>query len=308
MDSGSIILTEFPAPCNMKCEYCYIKPGDERRKKPFKKVAADDFKRLAEQLPVKDVAFHFCSIGDPILYPYSLKIWEELLKNFPVIINANMMSDKYESLLKMNTENLAVWFSIHWEELIRHNKTIQVFERIKRFKEAGITVWPMLVLHPSYYKHIDDILGFAKMYDLKIKIMHFRDIKKSSGPLGLVMPPERLQHKIFNHENIDISHWRNSDKRWDVFGSDCTSGIEFLVINSKWEIRSCGGKGNIHFGDFPEDLNHIELEEKGVCSSTICPCSWALFHGVSTRHKRNMPDVLHSESGELKYFYGEVDG
>jgi len=305
MESKTIILVEFPAPCNMKCEYCYIKPGDKRRKPPYKVVTADDFRNLACEIPTEKTGFHFCSIGDPILYPGASEIFIDLSRDNSVVINANMLSAKYEELLKGNTKNIGIWFSIHWKELLKRNKILYAFERMKRFISAGITVWPMTVLHPAYYDYIDDILVFARMYDIKIKLMHYRDIKKSTGKDGLVIPPDEIMQKLKNSEYIDWSHWDESFKRWDVKGRQCSSGIDFLVINSNWKILSCGGAGNIEFGIFPEDIKFLEFKEKGICESDTCPCSWAIFHGIC-EHPRTLPDVLSSESGKLKVFYGKT--
>lgn len=300
-----IILTEFSAPCNMKCEYCYVNPDDKRRKPPFKKVSPDDFKKLANLAGVKDVGFHFCSVGEPVLYLYSIDIFRALLENHSVVINTNMISSRLDELLNCNTENLGLWWSIHWKELKRQRKLSEAMERVRQFKRAGATVWPLMVAHPDYMNDIDKILKFAKSNSLKIKLMHYRDLKSSTLPNGLILPDSEIMNKLKSSKNIDMSHWDESFKRWDVKGSHCKSGIEFLVVNSNWRIKSCGGFGNIDFGRFPEDLDRVKLQEKGICESGVCPCSWAVFHGVSSKHERNMSKVFKAKKGKLKIFYGD---
>jgi len=304
MESRSIILTEFPAPCNMKCEYCYVRKTDKRRKAPFKKVTVEDFKKLAEVVPNEHICFHFCSIGEPINYPWAFNIFTGLMEEYPVVVNSNLLANKWDKMLECpDSNNLAIWFSIHWKELMRLDKVLVVFQRARRFLNKGITVWPMMVLHPSYYEHIDHILWMAMVFNLKIKMMHYRDLKLSPYEDGLVFPPKDIMYKLENSEYISWEHWNESYKRWGVKGRQCSSGVDFLVVDSNWKIRSCGGKGNIEFGVFPDDLETIQLHRKGKCESEICPCSWAIFHGIC-EYPRTISKVIHSNQGKLSRFYG----
>ncbi len=299
MTAKTLLLTEFPAGCNFRCEYCYIKPDDPRRCNE-RIVTAVDYHTFAEKLPDRDILYWFCSIGEPLMYPGAMPIIADLSQDNAVVVNTNLAHARVDQLLNCNTENIAVWWSIHWDELKRHDALGHTLDRFHKLRDSGITVWPMMLGYPSYIRQADAILRTAKEHDFKIKLMHYRDFSKGRGPEGLV--PADITQPTDLLRRIDLSHWKKSKHRWAVKGGECTSGLDFIVIDCEFNVRTCGANCGKHIGNFPD----VAPQEVGTCRAPECPCSLALMHGVNSRHDISLADVFRSESGKLKTFFGRT--
>ncbi len=296
----TLLLTEFPAGCNFRCEYCYIKPDDPRRQNS-RIVTANDYHKFAEKLPDRDILYWFCSIGEPLMYPGAMPIIADLSQDNAVVVNTNLAHARVDQLLQCNTENIGVWWSIHWDELKRHDALGHTLDRLHKLREAGITVWPMMLAYPSYMEQLDEILAVADNHDFIIKITHYRDFSKGRGFDGLVQPAKEVRPRLWGSEHTDPAHWNASLARWQVNGAQCTSGLDFLVVDCEFNVRTCGGKGGKVLGKFPD----AKPQSVGTCRAPECPCSLALMHGVNSRHDISLADVFRSESGKLKTFFGK---
>lgn len=304
------ILTELPCPCNFnKCEYCYIQSNDPRRKDK-KEISSDYYYKLMNRFLDKDKRqwlWWFCSVGETSLHRNFPELVTTLSKDHAVMVNTNFATKKIDCLLNCPSGNIGVWFSIHWDQLQKLNKLFEIKERLKKFLDKGITVFPMMLLYPSYINQIDEIIEFFNCGDfagIKIMITQYRDFKISRLENGLVEPSPKIMKKLRENSLFDWSHYDNASKRWEIKDGYCSSGIDFLVVDSRWQVRSCGGKGHINFGVFPEGIDQMQFREKGICEADTCPCSWVIFHGVNDKFNMTLSDVFKVKTeGKLKEFF-----
>ena len=102
-------------------------------------------------------------------------------------------------------------------------------------------------------------------------------------------------------KHIDLRNWNHVNIRWDVKGGQCQSGHEWIVVDSRWNVVTCGAPCGKHLGTFP----NITPQIVGTCTADECPCVLAAIHGVNSRHNLSMADIFHSEKGKLKDFLGK---
>lgn len=303
------ILTELPGPCNFnKCEYCYVNPKDPRRRDE-KNIKVQDYLRLIDRLPDRknrQILLWFCGVGEPTMHRSFKDLVIQLTDtyNYPVMINTNLVSRGASVLLDIKPSNTGIWFSIHWDELKKKDRLDIAKYRLSALLDRGVSVFPMMLLYPSYVSQIDEIIEVMKPFGLKIKMMQYRDFKISRLENGLVEPHERVMKKLRENPMLDWSHYDNASKRWSVKGGKCSSGADFVVIDSRWQVRSCGGAGHIDFGQFPEDVEKMKFRERGICIANECPCSWVLFHGINSKFSMKLSGIFDVEmEGKLKEFF-----
>lgn len=294
------ILTEFPAPCNLRCEYCYINPKDARRNSK-EVVTADHYRRLLTKMPdKKDTLFWFCSIGDTLLYHNAFSVIGDLSKDYAIILNSNLSYDRCDKLLDCTKENIAVWWSVHYDELVRMELLRETFDRVKKFHEAGITVWGHFVMSPSHCDKADEIAIMFEKLGVPIILKYHRDFKSGTRPIHI--PSDDVMKRFTDGKCVTAQMLEEEMKRWDVKGNHCRSGVDFLAINARFDVHSCGGGGRLKFGKLWDAEG---FKPRGTCTSHGCPCSWVLLTGVVDNFPYKMNEIFKSNSGKLAAFLGE---
>lgn len=290
--SRAIIMSEPPAKCCFKCEYCYVPPNFDRRL-DTKQVTGNDYLRLAAKTNADDYLFWMCGIGEPFMMPYFKEVMTTVSKNHKVCAVTNLSyfgNDVPEYLCTQNIKNIGMYWSVHWNEMIKHKVLNKTLERVKKMKDSGIRVWPTLVMHPSYFDKLNDILNAIKDLDLRLSFCRYRI---GQANLAGLKEEKELEEKYANHPQVDLKIWHLTPDAFNVAGGFCHSGKKAIIVDAWWRICSCHGDKNAKFyGIFPEDIDKITLKENGMCQSSKCPCKHLAFFGVNDKYPHNFSHIL----------------
>jgi len=289
-----IIMSEPPAPCNFKCEYCYV-PENFDRRKDLKDIKSEHFLKLGERVGPGPHLYWMCGIGEPFMQPWTLECATELSKQHKVCYVTNLSyfgNDWPEKLCDLpTTHNLGMYWSVHYNEMLRTGCVGKTVERVRRMLSAGIRVWPTVVCHPTYFKHLDAIVDMCT--DLGVKVIPCRYRIKQSDLAGL-KEEHAIEDKYSSNPNVDFGLWDRTPDCWDVAGGQCTAGTKQVVIDAWWKICCCHGDHNkTDFGTFPEDVDKVNLKPAGLCKSSKCPCKHSVMFGVNSKFPYSFADILY---------------
>lgn len=292
----AIIMSEPPAKCNFSCSYCYIPPNFNRRK-DAKSVSSKDYLKLASKTGADNYLFWLCGIGEPFMMPYFSEVITNLSKEHKTcaVTNLSYLNDNTpESLSKLPMEhkkNIGMYWSVHYLEMIKHKVFPKVIDRVKMLVDSEIRVWPTLVLHPIYFKKLDEILKCIETLGLKISFCRYRIGQED---LAGLKEEKMIYEKYKSDPNIDWRIWNLTPQCWMVKGGNCLAGKKQIIIDAWWRICTChGDNGSARFfGTFPEDIDKIELTTPGICKSSKCPCKHSVFYGVNSKFPHSFSDIL----------------
>ena len=172
----SIIMSEPPAPCNFKCEYCYVPPNFHRRN-DTKIITGDDYVRLASKTGADDYLFWLCGIGEPFMMPNFDNIINTLTSNYKtcVVTNLSFFGNSIpEDAANLYPNNFGLYWSVHWNQIKKHNLIDKVVNRVKYVKSCGVHIWPTLVAHPSYNDYLEEIIDIVSALGLKLSLCRYR--------------------------------------------------------------------------------------------------------------------------------------
>lgn len=304
MMNQAIIMSEPPAKCNFTCDYCYIPPNFDRRLDK-KQVTGNDYLRLAAKTNADSYLFWLCAIGEPFMMPYIREVITTLSKEHKVCVVTNLSfygndTPEYLTTLDFNQrKNIGMYWSVHWNQMKKHRVLERTLERAKLMKDAGIRIWPTIVMHPSYFNVIDEVLAAMNDLDLKISFCRYRI---GQGDLAGLEEENSIYDKFNNHQNVDFRIWNITPECWEVAGGHCMAGMQQVIIDAWWRMCTCHGDGNSahFFGTFPEDIERIQLTTPDVCKATKCPCKHSVFYGVNSKFPHTFADILEDWEGFIE--------
>lgn len=293
----AIIMSEPPAKCNFACEYCYVPPNFERRLDE-KQVTSQDFLKLAEKTGADSYLFWMCGIGEPFMMPYFEEVMTTLSREHKICAVTNLSyfgNDTPEKLIEINPKNVGMYWSVHWNEMKKHRVLGKTLERVKKLTEGGIHVWPTIVLHPSYFDSLDEVLESMGELGLKISFCRYRIGQENLAGLA---EEKMLMGKYKDDPRVDWKIWNITPECWNVAGGRCHAGKKQIIVDAWWRICTChGDKNATFFGTFPEDLDKVQLKEVGVCRSSKCQCKHSVFWGVNEKYPHTFADILEDWEG-----------
>ena len=285
----TIVMSELPGPCNLDCPYCYV--PDSVKSSPYREASTEDWMTLAEKFD--EPFFWMCGAGEPLLREdVYLATYQLATFGYKVGLVTNLATETAGVLTKAMKEstlkdNIALYVSIHWLEWGSLGDAMR--NRIKSAVESGIKLWPTMVMHPSYYDVIDDVLEFVKSVGLKLIPTRYR---VDQGPLANIDYTE-LEKILRESEYTDMRLWDATPNCWDVRGGTCTAGLNQIIIDAYYNICTCHGNGNKRIlGKFPEDVCKIEQQEPQVCNSDFCPCKHSVMWGVNSKFNYTFASML----------------
>jgi hypothetical protein len=297
----SLIMAETPAPCQFKCDYCYVPPGFDRRGDK-KVVTSKDYLELAKKTGADKYLFWLCSIGEPFMMSSFKEIITGITAKHKACVITNLSyhnDDTPEYLCDQNTKNIGMYWSVHWNQMIKHGVLDKTITRVKKMLDSGIRIWPTVVAHPSYFDKFDDILACMKDLGLRISFCRYRI---GQADLAKLKEEENIENGYRNNPHADFKIWDITPNAWKVRGGTCEAGVKQVIVDAWWRITCCHGDGNMKvFGTFPEDIDKIKLTEAGICKSTKCPCKHSMFFGVNKKYPYTFADIL---DGWDDFYYG----
>jgi len=288
----AIIMSEPPAKCNLACPYCYV-PHNFDRRNDTKQVTGNDYLRLAAKTGADKYLFWMCGIGEPFMIPYFREVMETISPDHKICAVTNLSyfgNNTPEHLLTLNTKNIGMYWSVHWKQMKIHHVLDLTLRRVKKMLDGGIKVWPTIVMHPTYFDVIDDVLAAMKKLGVTISFCRYR-IKQDD--LAGLKEERKLEAKYRGHPQVCWKIWDITPEAWKVAGGQCMAGKKQIIVDAWWRICSCHGENNkIFFGTFPEDIDTVNLRTPGVCRSPRCPCKHSVFFGVNQKFPHTFADIL----------------
>lgn len=243
--------------CNMRCEYCYVTQCiDENHSiKANLKYPLETVISAFSPNRLKGLA-HITVIsgGETLLCQEVIPLLKGLLEYGHVIslVTNVTIRKRLDELLNFDRKllsRLLLKGSLHWNELIRLNKLNFYFEYMRKFRAAGASINPFIVIGPSYYdklqeihdkciNELGDVPDCTPCFKMPEKTDIYRNGKFYSDP-PINENYLKMEEKLFNSKVFKTSvKWLDIDPK-KVF---CYAGKwSFYVVLETGALGKCHG-------------------------------------------------------------------
>lgn len=287
------IMSETPARCNFKCEYCYVPDGHPNRNN-HKTVTAEDYLKLARRFGDGPHLFWMCAIGETFMQPHIFECFEQLSVDHRIVAVSNLSyfgNDVPEQLRELpTTQHMGVYWSLHMNEMTKRDVLYKAMARAEKMLSAGVRIWPTIVCHPSYADAIPTAVQLTSDLGLKLIMCRYR-----VGGCGDIDDQfqEHIHETYREDSRVDFCLWSLTQYTKEVRGGICDAGVKQVIVDHDWNLCSCHGDMNkTVYGSFPEDIDNVPVVPVGRCASRNCPCKHSVMYGVNRKFPFTFANIL----------------
>lgn len=150
--------------CNLKCDYCYVIQRNNRLLKlPQFKYSPEHIKKALSKERLGGVCyFSICGAGETFVPKETLQIVKALLEegHYVNVTNNGTFTNRLKEITTWNSDlrrRLHLSFSLHYNELIKHNILNVIFDNVRMMRDAGCSILVQINLYDGYNKYWTEI-------------------------------------------------------------------------------------------------------------------------------------------------------
>lgn len=154
--------------CNLECGYCYLIQEHRRAMKQieFDYSTEHMLKALRKERLGGVCYFSFCGTGETLMQKDFIPLVHGLLRegHYVNITNNGTMTAKINGLMQTERNDLSrlhFAFSLHYNELIKHEMLNIFAENVRNVRNAGCSFLVQMNLYDGYIPYLEDIKEFC---------------------------------------------------------------------------------------------------------------------------------------------------